>query len=198
MKRFASLFAALLIAFTGPALAQSAEDLATKEYTERVMGDPDAPVTILEYSSLTCSHCAAFHANVLPQVKEQYIDTGKAKLVFRDFPLDPLAAAAALVARCVPEDNYFPFLETLFASQQQWSRSPDPLKALQGYARLSGLSAEGLEACLNNEALFQQINTVKEQGAAEYGITGTPTLIVDGEKLPAYTQLPEALESATQ
>ncbi|EKV32590.1 Periplasmic thiol disulfide interchange protein DsbA [Caenispirillum salinarum AK4] len=196
MNRIAFLFAAFILVLAGPAAAQS--DLATKEYQERVMGDPDAPVTILEYSSLTCGHCANFHADVLPEVKEKYIETGKAKLVFRDFPLDPLAAAAALVARCVPEQNYFPFLETLFAGQENWTRSQEPLKAIQGYARLAGLSAEGLEACLNNEGLFNTIQQVKQEGQQEYGISGTPTLIVNGEVLPAYTALPDALAEAVE
>lgn len=195
MKRIASLFAVLLLAVAGPALAQSA-DPATKEYVEPVLGDPDAPVTIIEYSSLTCPHCAEFHKTVLPEVREKYIDTGKAKLIFRDFPLEPVAAAGSLVAHCVPQQNYFPFLETLFAGQEQWSRAQNPLQALQGYARLAGLPAEDLEACLNNETLFNQINAVKQRGIDEYGVSGTPTLIVDGKKLRAYTDLPQAVEEA--
>lgn len=196
MSRIAFLFAAVFLVLTGPAAAQS--DLATKDYTERVMGNADAPVTIIEYASLTCSHCATFHADVLPQVKRDYIDTGKAKLIYRDFPLDPLAAAAALVSRCVPEQNYFPFLETLFAGQGNWAYSDDPLKAIQGYARLAGLSGEGLEACLSNEGLFNSIQEVKQNGAEEFGVSGTPTVIVDGKKLSAYTALPEALAKAAK
>lgn len=199
MKRIASLFAVLLLAVVaGPALAQSgAAPAAPVQYEERVMGDPDAPVTIIEYSSLTCPHCATFHADVLPEVKEQYIDTGKAKLIFRDFPLDPVAAAAALISRCVPEDNYFKFLDVLFSTQDQWAGSRDPLAALQGYARLSGLPGDRLEQCLTDQALFDAIQSVKTQGQQEFGVTGTPTLIVDGTVLRAYTQLPEALAKAT-
>lgn len=109
-----------------------------------------------------------------------------------------LAAAAALVARCVPENNYFPFLDTLFAGQAKWAGSQDPLKVIQGYAGLAGLSAEGFEACLNNEGLFNTIQQVQQQGKEKYGITGTPTIIVNGEVLPSYTALPDVLAKVAQ
>lgn len=195
MNRIASLLTALFLAVgIAPAMAQ--DEPAVPEYQERVLGKEDAPVTIIEYSSLTCPHCATFHADVLPQVKKDYIDTGKAKLVYRDFPLDPLATAAAMVARCAPENTYFRLLETLFANQETWARSKKPLDAITGYARLAGMAPEQVTACLQSEEMLSAINAVKQQGASKYGIQGTPTIIVDDEVLPAYTDLPAALAEA--
>lgn len=198
MNRIASLLTALVLAVVAlPTLAAAQDAPAVPAYEERVMGKADAPVTIIEYSSLTCPHCAEFHKSVLPQVKKDYIDTGKAKLVFRDFPLDPLATAGAMVARCVPENTYFRFLETLFANQETWARSSKPLDAINGYARLAGLSPEKVMACLQSEDMLTAINRVKQEGADTYNIQGTPTIIVDDTVLDAYTDLPAALAEAT-
>lgn len=199
MTRIASLFTALILAVVAlPGLAAAQDKPAVPAYEERVMGKADAPVTILEFSSLTCPHCAEFHKTVLPQVKKDYIDTGKAKLVFTDFPLDPLATAAAMIGRCVPETTYFRFLETLFANQDTWARSQKPLDALTGYARLAGLPPEQVTACLQSQEMLNGINAAKQQAAQQYGVQGTPTLVVNGKVLPAYTDLPAALAEATK
>lgn len=196
MNRIASLLTALVLAvFAVPALAQ--DKPAVPAYQERVLGNTDAPVTIIEYSSLTCPHCADFHRNLLPEVKKEFIDTGKAKLIFRDFPLDPLATAAAMVARCAPENSYFRLLETLFANQDAWARSNKPLEAISGYARLAGVSGDALTACLQSEDMLSAINGVKAEGTQKYGVRGTPTLIVNDQVLDAYTDLPTALVKAT-
>src|SRR5690606_17709602 len=97
---------------------------------EKTLGDPNAPVTIVEYASLTCSHCASFHQETFGPLKEKYIDTGKVYFVFREFPLDPLATAAFMIARCTPEGSYFPMIETLFENQRRWAFTNDPVEAL--------------------------------------------------------------------
>ena len=109
---------------------------------ERVLGDPNAPVEIIEYASLTCPHCAAFHAEKLPQIKKKYIDTGKAKLIARDFPFDRLGAMGAMMARCANPARYHQFLDVLFKQQSKWTRSNDPVGELQKIGKLGGLSED--------------------------------------------------------
>ena len=150
---------------------------------ERSLGDPDAPVTMIEYSSLTCGHCAAFHRDTLPRIKNKYIDTGKVHFIYRDFPLDTAALAAAMLARCVPEKRYFPFLETLFREQGDWARSEDLLDELATLAKDAGLSDAAVRACLAKGRLMTGLRERALEARDEYGITSTPTLIIDGEVL---------------
>ncbi len=154
---------------------------AAGEVAERVLGDPDAPVTIIEYSSLTCPHCAAFHAETLPALKARYIDTGKAKIVYRDFPLDQNALNAAVIAHCAGPDRYFVFLEALFSSQQRWARSSDPRESLIQLAGLGGLPREQAEACLADDAMLDAVLQSRLDGQAEYQISSTPSFVVNGE-----------------
>ena len=149
---------------------------------ERVLGKADAPVTIIEYASLTCPHCAAFHRDVLPQLKAKYIDTGKVKLLFRDFPLDGRATLAAMVARCAPPDRYFGFVDALFRGQAQWGRAEEPKKALAQLAKLGGMSDAEIDACFKNEALLQAVNASRAKGESEFKVESTPSFIVNGKK----------------
>jgi len=149
----------------------------------RVLGDPNAPVTILEFSSLTCSHCAAFHRETFPEIKKKYIDTGKVKVVYRDFPLEPRAMAGSLIARCLPENQYFGFLEVLFRSQQKWAGAKDPLAELEKLSRLAGMSKKDFDACVQNAALFQGIQVNREKDSKEFKIESTPSFVINGEKL---------------
>lgn len=150
---------------------------------DRILGSAEAPITIIEYSSLTCSHCAAFHADALPQIKETWIADGRARLVYRHFPLDGTALRAAAVANCIEGARYFRFLDMLFKSQQRWAKSSDPLKALGQMARLAGLSQEKFEACANDEAEMDRILQRRQDGIQTYGVESTPTLIVNGRKV---------------
>lgn len=150
---------------------------------EAVLGDPQAPVTIIEFSSLTCPHCAAFHQETLPKIKETYIDTGKARLVYRDFPLDRLALAAAVIGRCVDPARHFGFIEMLYRDQEAWAQSEDPLAELKIRAQLAGLSESAFNACLENKPLIQAIQQRAQEGQQEYGINSTPSFIVNGQKL---------------
>ena len=151
---------------------------------DRVLGDEGARVTILEYSSLTCPHCAQFHSEGYRHLKSAYIDTGKVKLVFRDFPLDGLALRAAALAECVPAERYFPFLQLLFEGQQSWAGSNDPLTELVRLGQLAGLGQEYAKACLQDEARMERIIQERLDGQKEYKIDSTPSFIIDGRRHP--------------
>ena len=163
----------------GPARA---EPMAIFE-DDRILGSAEAPITLIEYSSLTCPHCAAFHADALPQIKESWIADGRVRLVYRHFPLDGTALRAAAVANCIEGDRYFGFLDLLFKSQKRWAKSSDPLKALGQMARLAGLSQEKFEACANDEAELDRILVRRQDGIETYDVQSTPTLIVNGRKV---------------
>ena len=149
---------------------------------DNVLGRAGAPVTIVEYASFTCPHCAQFHTDILPDLKKAYIDTGKARLVYRDFPLDRAAFAASLVARCATGNRYFGVVDLLFREQTRWASARDPMGALRRLATLAGISKKKLDACLKDEkiqnAVLQQRLTATEQ----FKVTSTPTLIVNGAK----------------
>lgn len=162
-----------------PAAAQDSDVTAN----DRILGDPNAPVTIIEYASLTCPHCAQFHANTLPDIKKNWIDTGKARLVYRDYPLDGVALQAGALARCVDEDRYFGFLDVLFRSQTQWARSSDPVGALGQIARLSGMDADAIDACFANTEVMNGILEGQQTAQQKYDISATPSFIVNGEKI---------------
>ncbi len=144
---------------------------------DRVLGNPNAPVTITEYASLTCPHCAEFDMVVLPQVKNQLLDTGKAKLVFRDFPLDGAALKAAMMARCVSPLKYFDMLDVLFANQKRWLAAKDPMAALQQLGSLAGMDASQFKACTENKDLETAIITNMKKAQDKYKIDATPTFI---------------------
>ena len=120
-----------------------------------MLGDPKAPITIIEYASLTCSHCAHFHTQVLPEIKKKWIDTGKVKLIYRDFPLDQVAAKAAQIAECAGNDRYFGVLDIIFRGQPQWATSADPIAELAKPLRIAGLGENEIKACLANEAMSE-------------------------------------------
>ncbi len=171
-----TLIVGLAILGSRPANAQTA---ATELLADRVLGDPNAPVTILDYSSMTCPHCATFHTETLPKIKEAYIDTGKAKLVFRDFPFDQAALRASMLARCAPAERYFPLLDVLFKSQAQWSRAADPAKALSQYGKLAGMSQAAIDACFADQALADGILKGRLAGQSEHKVESTPTFILN-------------------
>ncbi len=165
-----------------PAGSARAGEMAIFE-DDRIMGSAEAPITIIEYSSLTCPHCAAFHADALPQIKETWIADGRARLVYRHFPLDAAALRAAAIANCVEGERYFGFLDLLFKSQKRWAKSSDPLKMLGQMARLAGMSQEKFDACANDEDEMDRILERRQDGIQTYGVESTPTLIVNGTKV---------------
>ncbi len=166
----------------------------------RVLGNPAAPVTIYEFSSLGCSHCADFHLNMLPQLKKDYIDTGKVKLVFADFPIDGRSMKAAMLARCMPADKYFDFLSVLFKKQLTWGLSFKAEKLLASYAELEGLSKEQANLCMADDDTAKEIMAVRQDALEKLRIQGTPSFLVrgpDGEEIlpgmPDYETLQEVL-----
>ncbi len=150
---------------------------------DRVLGRPDAPITIIEYASLTCPHCARFHKETLPKLKSSYIDTGKVKLVFRDFPFDGLALRASALARCAPPERYFAVIETLFQQQDVWSRAKDPLVAIGNIGKLAGMSQATVDACFQDTKLLDKIVQGRMDSEKAHGVTSTPTFIIGGKKI---------------
>lgn len=173
---------ALLIALLLPVSAGALPPLDVM-LAERSLGNADAKVTIIEYSSLTCPHCADFHREILPQIKAEYIDKGLVRWVLRDFPLDGRAMAAAMVARCVPQDRYFGFIDLLFRDQQTWARGSDPLTDIKVRAQLAGLSPADVDACLADKQLLQGIQQRAQEGQQRDGINATPSFLINGQAI---------------
>jgi protein-disulfide isomerase len=146
---------------------------------DQVLGKPDAPVTIVEYASMTCPHCAQFHNVTLPELKTKYIDTGKVRLIFREFPFDPRAEAGFMLARCAG-DNYFPMVEVLFKQQQNWAAVENAREALLQISKLAGFSQESFEACLTDQKLLDDVRAVQKRGASEFQVDSTPTFFING------------------
>jgi protein-disulfide isomerase len=161
------------------------------EPQEQILGNPNAPVTIIEYASLTCSHCAQFHNEVLPKLKERYIAPGKVRLIYRDFPLDQTALAAAALAHCAGPERYFSMIEVLFETQSNWARADDPIAALKQLGKLGGLSDESMNGCFADEKLTNGILQGRLAGQNEYKIGSTPTFIIDGKAYPGSRDVDE-------
>ena len=148
--------------------------------SDRAMGSPSAPVTIIEYASMTCSHCQAFHDETFASLKEKYIDTGKVHFIFREFPLDLLALAASALARCAPPERYFPIVDLLFDTQRNWAFGDDPKTALFNTVKQAGFTQASFEACLTHQEIVDGINWVKDRAAKEFGVDSTPTFFING------------------
>ncbi len=173
---------------------------------DMVLGDASAPVTIIEYASMTCTHCAAFHAGSLPRLKEDYIDTGRVRLIFREFPLDSRAVAASLLARCAAGDagdtaRFFGFIDVLFSRQRQWALTDNPYGALQSIARAGGIGAQTFDACMQDEESLIALREQAEHASKILEINSTPTLFIGSERLEGnrpYSEIREAVEKALQ
>ena len=157
----------------------AAVEIGADEY---IMGDAKAPVTIIEYASLTCPHCANFHVNILPKLKKSYIDTGKARLVYRDFPLDRLALSGSMMARCAGRERYFGFIDTMFRKQESWRAAKDQLKALARIGLLGGISQTEFDACLKDKAVEDQVMKMRLDAQNDFAIDSTPSFIINGKK----------------
>jgi protein-disulfide isomerase len=192
LKHFGITLAVLLLAGTGPVLAQTTAaeppkssgkvadiKLTANEYT---LGPADAKIVIVEYASLTCPHCAQFHTQVLPGLKKEFVETGKVRYVYRDFPHDRLALGAAMIARCAGRENFFGFIDTFYAAQGQWTGASNPLSALGNLARLGGMSQKKFDACLKNVEVQNEILRQRLEAANEFKVQTTPTVFVDGER----------------
>jgi protein-disulfide isomerase len=147
---------------------------------DHVLGDPKAPVTLIEYASFTCPHCAHFHTQILPELKKKWIDTGKVKLIYRDFPLDQVAAQAAQIAECAGNDRYFGVIDFIFRGQPTWATASDPIAELAKPLRIAGLGEKEIKACLANEAKANEV-VADRRGGETLGVNSTPTLFIDGQ-----------------
>lgn len=155
--------------------------LLAKPVTEQVLGKADAPVTVVEYASLTCPHCAHFHKDVLPQLKARYIDAGKVKLVYRDFPLDQIALKAAVVAHCAGPERYFSFLNAMFSSQESWAYATDPVMALKQLARVGGLPEAEIDACLADRTMEDGVLRSRLDAQQQFKVNSTPSFVINGK-----------------
>jgi protein-disulfide isomerase len=165
---------------------------------DRILGKPDAPITIIEYASLTCPHCAAFERDTLPKIKEKWIDTGKAKLIFRNFPFDKPALQAAMIAACAPADRYFNFIDVLFQQQGQWAVAQDPAVALGRIAKVGGMSDSQIQTCLADKELENKIVGIRLSAEKELAVNSTPTFFINGRKLVGAQEFAKFDEALSQ
>ena len=180
----------ILLSICYPVSAQPLPPIE-KMVAERILGNTDAPVEVIEYASLTCPHCAAFHNGPWPALKKEYVDTGKVKMIYRDFPTDQMALAASMIARCAPEDRYFGIIELMFRTQDNWRRSTNPREDLANIGRLAGMSQTTIEACMRNQAVYDGVMKQRNVGIKKHNIDSTPTLIVNGKKIEGGLALEE-------
>ncbi|WP_300515272.1 DsbA family protein [Aliiroseovarius sp.] len=166
--------------------AMAAEDDVTPA-ADIVMGDPDAPVTLIEYASYTCPHCANFHVDSAVPLKAEYVDTGKVRFIHREVYFDRFGLWAGLIARCGGESRYYGVNDLLYRGQRDWIGSGDPeevLENLKALGRKAGMSNEEMEACLNDRDMAESMVAAYQKNAAADEINATPTLMIDGEKHP--------------
>jgi protein-disulfide isomerase len=189
-RRFLGLAAGGLVALgvsLGGARAQTMfppdQLMAPGPLPDMALGSADARVTIIEYASMTCSHCAAFHETTWPALKAKYVDTGKVKFILREFPLDPLAAAAFMLARCAGPDKRNAIVDLLYTQQNAWAFGDKPLEALAGLVKQAGVSQADFESCLKDQALYDRVNQTREHAAQAFKVSATPTFFVNGQEL---------------
>ncbi|MEM7301857.1 MAG: DsbA family protein [Pseudomonadota bacterium] len=176
-----SLAGAAICALSGPAFAVDGlyDELPLPE---KFVGKEDAPVTVVEYASMTCPHCKSFHERIYPKLKEKYVDSGKVKFIMREFAWDDRAKAAFMLARCAPNDAYFPMVDVLFKQQNVWATSRDPAGELLKISKLAGFTEASFRECLTNQKLLDGINAVKNRGERKFGVNATPTLFINEER----------------
>lgn len=186
MKTFFALATVLCVAMLAgnpaPASAQAANEKSVA-LVDAVIGRADAPVTIIEYSSLGCPHCADVHSLVLPGIKKQYIDTGKVRWIVRDFPLGQLALAGAVIARCAGPQGHLPLLEVLFKTQDDWMTGKDPIGSLAKLAKRAGIDKARFDSCFDDEATIEKIMAQARDVQRKDAVSATPTFFINGEKV---------------
>ena len=182
------LIVALMISVMSWANVSVAANATTAEATSQmVMGSADAPVTLHEYVSLTCPHCATFYNQVLPTLKKEFVDTGKVRIVYHDFPHNEAALTAAMLARCTGPKRFFGVMSMMMSSQAQWYRAPDPVAALMPTLRFAGVTEDDARACLSNGELRTFIMDATQNASMEEEITSVPSFILNGNKFGAVT-----------
>jgi len=182
-----------------PALAQNpslTELMQPGPLGEMSLGSDTAPVTIIEYASMTCPHCADFHEKTFPELKKKYVDTGKIRFIFREFPLDQLAAAAFMLARCGGKERYFPMIETLFQQQRDWA-VPRPLGPLMAISKQAGISEQAFNDCLKNQQVLDGIEDVRQRASQKLNVQSTPTFFINGKVFRGAVTLAELEKEIT-
>ncbi len=184
---------------SGTAIASTVEEALAPKPDDIWLGDPNAPIKMVEYASSGCVHCAHMALQTMPKVKENYIDKGLVYYVLRDFPLNNVAAGGSLIARCLPKEKFYAFMDVLFANQNLWHSPdvPDPKEALIELARRAGLSREQTEACLANKEALARMNEILTEGTNVLKIQGTPTTFLNGERFNEAIEY-EALDKKLQ
>jgi len=157
-----------------------ADLLAPGPLGDEIQGSADAPVTIVEYASMTCPHCSHFHETTYPELKKKYIDTGKVRFIFREFPLDPLAAAASMLARCAGKDKFFPLIEAFFAQQKDWVVQK-PLQPMFAIAKQAGFTQQSFDQCLANQQLLSNLEEQRTRATQKFNVNSTPTCFINGK-----------------
>jgi protein-disulfide isomerase len=174
-------------------------EVADTDYT---LGKADAPLTFIEYASMTCPHCAQFSTDVLPKLKEQYVDKGYVRYVFREFPLDRVALTASVVGRCLQKDAYIPYVELMYSELMTWVRSEDPRNALKEMARRAGMSGDEFEKCLSTDTDAKRVLAVQKKAMKDYCVGGTPTFLLNGKVIGSgeilWSTLDEKLREAAK
>jgi protein-disulfide isomerase len=158
------------------------ELMAGEALPDVALGASNAPITIVEYASMTCPHCAAFYATTFPELKRKYIDNGKVRFILREYPRDPVDAAGFMLARCAGDDKRDAIVDLMFAQQKNWAATDKPLEALAALLKQTGMSQNSFEACLKNQDLYDKIFKVQDRAAKKFGVTFTPTFFINGKK----------------
>jgi protein-disulfide isomerase len=193
-----SLVGASLVAPS--AFAATSSSSSASPFSERSIGSPNAPVKAIEYFSLTCTHCAYFGTVTMPQVKPNLVDTGKLQIIYRDFPLDDVALMAAQVARYLPADQYYPFIEALFASQNDWAFAPGQnyKQSIYKYAALAGMDQATYNTALADTKLRAFILNEQQVAEKTYNVNATPTFIINGKIMPGAMDYSDFLTAVNQ
>jgi len=180
--------------------AQSSGDVDTSGIVEMTVGDPEAPVEVIEYASFTCPHCATFHETVFPQIEENYVDTGKVHFVYREVYFDRYGLWAGMVARCGGEERYFGIVDMIYERQREWTQGEDAAQVVQNLRKIgkvAGLDDSQLDACLSDAEKAEALYALYQQNADMHDITSTPSFVIDGEKFSnmSYADFAETLDA---
>ncbi len=168
----------------GPSEVSVDELMKASDLPDLTLGSADAKVTIVEYASMTCPHCAHFENDVFDNLKKKYIDSGKVRFVYREFPLDNLAAAVSMLARCAGGDKTFPLIQTFYAKQADWAFTQgNPVPKLFDIAKQAGFTQESFDKCLTDQKLLDQITAQRTRASDTFGVNATPTFFINGKKL---------------